>query len=221
LKDNDTLDVYKVKKLMKRPHKTCRNSQKQKKWNTWSINTKSGSEQFLGNYAIPNNGLIFIEDSVWVDGKINTAKVTIASGKFPYNSSKLTNIIVNKSIVYTNYDGQDVVGLIAQGNINIGMNSEDVLRIDAAVVAQNGNVWRYYYKPASGNTSGCAPYSERQSIVLNGMIATNNGYGFAYTDGSGYQDRTIIYDPNLLYNPPPGFPFTSSYYQQISWKELE
>ncbi len=222
LKTNDTFDVYKVKKMMKKPDKTCEDTLKQKNWKTWSIKTAgSGNEQFIANYAFPANGLVFAEDHVWVDGQINTAKITIASGKFPYNPKTFTNIIIDKNLTYTNYDGQDVVGLIAQGNINVGMNSDDNLRIDAAVVAQNGNVWRYYYRPPSGGKVYCSPYHNRQSITLNGMIATNSGYGFAYTDGSGYQNRTIIYDSNLLYNPPPSFPFTSDYYQQISWKEIK
>ena len=221
LKTNDTFDIYKVTKLLKKPDKSCKNTLRQKKWGTWSIRTTSGSEQLVGNYPIPANGLIFVEDHVWVDGQINTAKVTIASGKFPARSGKYTNIIVNKNLIYTNYNGQDVIGLIAQGNVDVGMNSDTNLRIDAAVVAQNGRVWRYYFKPQVGTKPGCTPYDSRQSFTLNGMIATNLGYGFAYTDGSGYQSRTITYDQNLLYNPPPSFPLTSDFYQQISWEELQ
>ncbi len=221
LKTNDTLDIYKVKKLMKRPSNTCKNVLHQKKWNTWSIGTNNGDEQLIANYAFPANGLVFVEGNVWVEGQINTAKITIASGKFPGNPGNYTNIIVNKSITYTNYDGQDVIGLIAQGNIEIGMNSADTLRVDAAVVAQNGNVWRYYYQPASGSKVNCSPYDTKTNLTMNGMIATNSGYGFGYTDGSGYKNRTIIYDSNLLYNPPPGFPLISDYYQQVSWKELQ
>ncbi len=222
LKIDGTFDIYKVKKMAKRPNVNCRNKLHQKKWKTWSISAAGGSEQLVGNYPIPANGLIFVEDNIWVDGKINKSKLTIASGKFPYSPNKATSIIINKSITYTNYDGQDVIGLIAQRNINVGMVSDNTLRIDAAVVAQNGSVQRYYYRPPSGGKNYCtAAYSSPSSFTLNGMIATNSGYGFAYTDGSGYQNRTIIYDSNLLYNPPPSFPLISGYYQQVSWKELE
>ncbi|MDP3792188.1 MAG: hypothetical protein Q8Q89_00450 [bacterium] len=221
LKTNDTFDIYKVKKETKKPDKSCKNTLKQKNWKTWSIRNAVGSEQLIGNYPIPANGLIFVEDNVWVDGKIDTAKLTIAAGRFPFNPKKYKHIIINKDLIYTNYDGRDVIGLIAQGHINIGMDSEDDIRIDAAAVAQNGHVARYYYRPPFGSKPGCSSYQNRQNLVFNGMIATNKGYGFAYTDGSGYQNRTISYDSNLLYNPPPSFPLVSSFYEQVSWREIK
>jgi hypothetical protein len=143
--------------------------------------------------------------------------VTIAAGKFPDNSSTRPDIIVNNDLMYTNYDGSDVIALIAQGDISVGMVSDTNIRIDAALVAQNGRVGRFYY-PGGGGSS-CSPYNTRSSITLYGMIATNLRYGFAYTDGNGYQTRNIIYDANLLYGPPPSFPLTSSQYQTISWEE--
>ncbi len=220
LKTNDTFDIYKVKKLARKPDKSCKNSLRQKGWKTWSIRTGAGAEQLIGNYPIPANGLIFVEDHVWIDGQVSTAKVTIASGRFPYNPRKYTNIVINKDLKYTSYDGKDAIGLIAQGSVLVGMDSEDDLRIDAAAIAQNGQVARYYYKPADSKPN-CSPYSVRQKLTFNGMIGVNKGYGFAYSDGSGYQDRTISYDSNLLYNPPPSFPLTSTFYQQISWLEIK
>ena len=52
------------------------------------------------------------------------------------------------------------------------------------------------------------------------MIATNLRYGFAYTDGTGYDIRNIEYDGNLLYGPPPSFPQATTQYQIISWQQL-
>ena len=66
--------------------------------------------------------------------------------------------------------------------------------------------------------SGFATEDQRAAITLFGMIGTNARYGFAYTDGNGYQDRNIIYDANLLYAPPPSFPLTTDQYVTISWK---
>jgi hypothetical protein len=54
-----------------------------------------------------------------------------------------------------------------------------------------------------------------------GMIASQERYGFAYTDGTGYQNRIIIFDPNLLYSPPPSFPLTADYYTPIFWNESQ
>jgi len=212
LKTNDTFDVYRVTSLVS-PSSQC-TSGSVIGWGTWSINNKT----FLANYPIPANGLVFVEDNVWVEGIINTARVTIASGKFPDNPSTRPDIIVNNDLLYTNYDGQDVVALISQDNITVGMVSDTNLRIDAAMVAQNGRVGRFYY-PGPGNST-CAPYHSRSSITLYGMIATNLRYGFAYTDGNGYTTRNINYDANLLYGPPPSFPLTSSQYEIISWEEM-
>lgn len=212
LKTNDTFDVYRVTSL-ESPSNKC-TSGGLTGWGTWSIKNKT----FLANYPIPTNGLVFAEDNVWVEGMINTARVTIASGKFPDNPSTRPDIIINNDLLYTNYDGRDVIALISQDNITVGMISDTDLRIDAALVAQNGRVGRYYY-PGPGNNT-CAPYHTRNSITLYGMIATNLRYGFAYGDGNGYDIRNINYDANLLYSPPPSFPLTSSQYEILSWEEV-
>ncbi len=212
-KVNDTFDVYKVTNMQSAPN-GCTNSQSQTGWGTWSIRANNG-QTFVANYPNPTNGIIFAEDDVWVDGQINTARVTVAAGKFPDNVNTRKSITVNSDLKYTNYDGQDVLALVAQNNINTGMASATTLRIDAALIAQNGRAGRYYYG------SSCSPYNTRTSITLYGMIGTNQRYGFAYTDGTGYATRNINYDANLLYGPPPSFPLTSDKYTTILWQEVK
>jgi hypothetical protein len=219
LKTNDTYDLYKVKSLTAIPNGNCSYSSNNPGtgssiWGTWSIKSSSNGQTFIGNYQNPSNGLIFAEDDVWVDGKINTARITIAVGTFPDAPNSRQNIIINNDLLYTNYDGRDIIGLIAQGDINVGMVSEDDLRIDAALMANNGRAGRHYY------SSSCSPYHNRSNITLYGMIGSNKRYGFAYTDNTGYEVRTITYDANLLYAPPPSFPLTSDKYTTISWDEL-
>lgn len=210
LKTNDTFDLYKVTALNS-PPSGCGNVLSQTGWRTWSIKTES----LLGNYANPANGLIFIEDNVWVRGQIKTAKVTIASGRFPDNPSTRSSIILNKSLLYSSYDSSDTLSLIAQQDINIGLVSDDVIRVDAALMAQNGRVGRFYY------SSNCGASFKRSTITSYGMIGSNQRYGFAYTDGTGYQIRNLIYDANLLYAPPPSFPLTSDNYEEIFWNEVQ
>jgi hypothetical protein len=214
-KTNDTYDLYKVNNLLSAPN-GCTNVQNQTGWGTWSIRTTgNGNQTLVGNYANPVNGLIFVEDNLWVEGQINTARITVAAGKFPDNASTRPNITVNNNLLYTSYGGQDVLSLISQGNINVGLSSLDTLRIDAALVAQNGRAGRYYYN------SSCGTAYQRAKLTLYGMIGSNGRYGFAYTDGTGYSERDIIYDANLLYGPPPSFPLTSDQYQTISWDETK
>lgn len=215
-KTNDTYDLYRVTRLQAQGscNAPSAGTSGQTGWGTWSIRS-SGGQTLLGTYAIPSNGLIFVEDHVWVEGQINTARVTVAAGAFPDNVSTRKSITINNDLLYTNYDGTDVISLISQNNINVGMVSDTNLRIDAALIAQNGRAGRYYYG------SSCSPYHNRNSITLYGMIGTNQRYGFAYTDDTGYTDRYITYDSNLLYSPPPSFPLTSDAYTTISWREVK
>lgn len=209
-KPDKTFDLYQVNSLQNASG-GCSNAGNQDGWGTWSINTKA----LQGNYPMPGNGLIFIEDNVWVSGRINGSRVTVASARFPDNVSTRPSITVNSDLLYTDYTGKDVIALIAQKNINIGMISADTLRVDAALMAQNGRAGRYYYGP------NCTPYNTRSQLTLYGMLGSNQRYGFAYSDGTGYMARNLAYDTNLLYGPPPSFPVTADAYQVISWDEVK
>lgn len=208
LKTDNTFDLHKVNSLVS-PPSNCSSSADG--WGTWSVNSTSS----IGNYPFPSNGLIFLEDDIWIRGQINGGRLTIASARFPDNLTTRSNITINNDILYSNYDGRDVISLIAQKNINIGLNSEDDLRADAALVAQNGRVGRYYY------ISSCGPSHRRSVLTTYGMIASSQRYGFAYTDGTGYTTRNLTYDANLLYGPPPGFPLTPDSYKTLSWDEIK
>lgn len=214
LKTDDTFDLYQVTSFVSAPS-GCTDPG-QTGWGIWSVQNK----QLLGNYQFPSNGIIFLEDHIFVDGQISGARLTIIAASLPDNPLARKNIIVNNDLLYTNYDGSDVIGLIAQGNINVGMVSENDLRIDAALIAQNGRVGRHYYRPPT-SSSRCSPYHSRQTITLWGMIATNQRYGFAYTDGNGYNTRNLNYDGSLLYGPPPSFPLTSDQYVPLTWEEVK
>lgn len=229
LKTNDTFDIYRVNSLRSAPS-GCSNSQAG--WGTWSIGTSGSSQTLLqSNQDFPDNGLIFVEDHLWIQGQIDTARLTIAAGRFPDDPANRRNIIINNDVLYTNYDGQDALALIAQGNITTGLFSEDDLRIDSALIAQNGRVGRYYYNTSCESSSSSNDW-RRTQLTLYGMIGTSQRYGFTYTGssyncggtigsiGSGYCSRDIIYDANLLYAPPPSFPLTSDQYSILSWEEV-
>lgn len=173
------------------------------------------NESSYTTYQMPSNGLIFFEDNVWVDGIIDNKHLTIAAADLSGGAS--ANIYLHNDILYTNHDGRDILGLIAQNNITVGLYSDNDLHIDAALVAQIGRVGRDYYTWLSSPT-----YYIRDTITVNGAIATNRRYGFAWVCGgthcSGYRNRNIIYDNNLLYYPPPFFP-TGDHYSIDLWEE--
>jgi hypothetical protein len=172
----------------------------------------SESDHMIG-INVPNNGIIFVKDKVWVDGQIDGNRITILAFEQPITGND-TDIIINNDIVYTNYDGTDSIGLIAQRNISIGLFSDDDLQVDAALIAKEGRIGRDYFG------SDCGSEYVRDTITINGSLATKERYGFAYTDGTGYQNRNLNYDSNLTFIPPPHFPTTGEY-TFISWREIK
>ncbi|MBP6060382.1 MAG: hypothetical protein KA515_00035 [Candidatus Pacebacteria bacterium] len=211
LKTNDTFDLYKINSWASVG--ACNGSGSES--SSWSINTQT----LQGNYAFPTNGVIFVQDHLVIDGKINTARLTIVAALLPEPaSSQYKNIIINNDLTYTNFDGTDSIGLVAQKGVMVGLFSEDNLIINGALMAQHNSVGRFKYL---GNSS--CTYKSRSMITLYGMIASYARYGFAYTGSpaTGYITRTINYDANMLYAPPPSFPLTSNQYQILSWQEIK
>lgn len=162
----------------------------------------------LSNYPIVNNGVIFVEDNIWLEGTINNKKITVVAANLIGGPQADAYIGIN-NILYTNFDGKDIIGLIGQKNVSVVRGSQNFLTIDAALLAQSGRVGRDYYSSSYN----------KNTITVNGSIATKLRYGFAYTDGTGYTNRILNFDNNLLYYPPPYFPTGTEYYIDL-WDEL-
>jgi len=185
-------------------------------WQT--VSHDIATEAFLTSAAVPDNGVIYVEDTLWVNGNIRS-HVTVAAGRFPDTPSTNADIILNGSITYDGvYDGTRTFGAIAQKNILIPYSAApDNLELDGAYLAQHGRFGRRYY--SSGT------YTLRTSMNLRGMIASNwtpvtTWVNESGTVISGYQTGASTYDSNLLYGPPPFFP-TSGEYQFLSWGETQ
>ena len=211
LKTNDTFDLYKINSWAN-IGSACDDG-----YNTssWSV----GTQTLQGNYAFPTNGVIFLQDHLVIDGQINTARLTIVAALLPEPAStQYKNIIINNDLSYTNFDGTDSIGLVAQGGVMVGLISDNNLVIHGALMAQHNAVGRFNYL----GTSSCA-YKSRSTLNLYGMIASYARYGFAYGSpaSTGYTTRIINYDANMLYAPPPSFPLTSNQYQILSWQEVK
>lgn len=219
LQTDDTYDLYEVNTTVI-PHWSCDNTLNEDGWESWSIDTES----LVGNFAFPENGLVYVDDHVWVEGSIDGAHITITAAHFPDFPGNRKNIIVNNNLTYTNNDGTDGIGLLAQNNINIGLESADDLEIDGVLFAQHGRVGRHYYRDSwshsSGSVIGCSPYHARDSITLDGLIGSKQAHGFAFSDTTGYATRTFNYDSDLLTSPPPELPFIAEDYSIVDWREL-
>jgi hypothetical protein len=172
-----------------------------------STSNEITSESSASTYAIPDDGVIFVEDNVWVEGTIDGKKITIVAADLAGGEDR--DIFIKRDVRYTNNDGSDIIGLVAQRDVEVTRDSEDNLQIDGALLAQSGRVGRDQFTSAY----------DKDTITVNGSIVTKQRYGFAYTNGTGYTNRNLIFDNNLLYYPPPYFP-TGTDYAIDSWEEL-
>lgn len=208
LKSNGTYDVCTVNSFV-----ASTNEINQYKKTSGSGTCSTCSGQCLANYPIVDNGVIFVENNAWVEGNIDSKKVTIVAANL-ISSSKKT-LYISRDILYAHADCSEIIGLIGQEDVEITRDSNNFLTIDAALMAQSGRVGRSNYTGTN---------AIRDTITVNGAIASNHRYGFAWADAmgnhvSGYQHRNLYYDNNLLYCPPPYFPTGTSYLIDL-WEEI-
>lgn len=182
------------------------------------------SDTFLANYAIPSDcPLIFIEDKVWLEGEVN-GKLTLAAADVD-SVGVDPSIILNGDITYTT--ATSGILAIAEEDVLIGLEVPDDMFLNGIFVAQNGRFGRNHYKtsgtydvPSSHNS-----YVTRNSLTMNGTIVSNGRVGTKWSSGgtfvSGFNTRYNTYDRNLVSNPPPLAPETSSTYRFIEWREVE
>ncbi|MCD6500865.1 hypothetical protein J7K42_02510 [bacterium] len=213
-KNDGTFDIYKVTKL-----KSPVWGYDGEKW-VYESNSIDG-ETFYQNFPLPPNcAPIFVEDNLWVEGDVN-GRVTVVAARLPDLPGSEAKIIIPGSI---NYIGENsVLGLIGQKDILIPLYSPDNLEIKAAMLAQKGHVFRYYYprwwfEPYK-------TYAIRDYIETYGSIITNTIWTFTWVDSggnvvSGYRETEMSYNPELTYNPPPYFP-VSGEYEIVSWEEID
>lgn len=177
-------------------------------WHNTSLDYNN--KTFLYNLPMPTNGVIYAEDTVWVEGTVK-GRAMVAAAKLPYSAGTAPSIIISNSAVYAAKDGTNSLGLIGQQDVLISYNSATNLEIDAAMVAQNGSAQHYYW-----------PGKIKTGITIYGAVASFGTWTWTWVNGSGtcvsgYCNTVTTYDSNLLYSPPPSFPLSASGYQQISW----
>ena len=181
----------------------------------------SGCTCVYTNYKIPDNGVIFVENNVWLDAnpsgsnyekldksyKGSTLMSTEAKVSVVAGGSSSTMFIGGSKLEYARSNGSNILGIIGAQDVEVINNSLDTLVISGAIIAQSGRVGRDDYG------------DYKSSLTVNGSIGTNQRYGFAWTDGTGYTTRILNFDNNLLYYPPPYFP-TGTEYAIDLWAEL-
>lgn len=196
---------------------------------TLSIETLSAPRNY------PFNGVIYVNDDVWIEGTNVTGRLTVASsGQLnpPGSPRNATTISVVGDLIYAHKDGSVAIGLIAQNDIKIPMyapwrkectlstRSQLDMEIDAALIAQQGKEYVNY--DASGSPSEWGP--RRDTLTFFGSVSS---YATPYrrtdtrSDGhyAGFFTGVNTYDGFLLHNPPPYFPKVGTY-QILDWTEM-
>lgn len=211
---NGTVSIYKVKNLRSNP--TGWTYDINMNWITHNEYTDYNNRDFQYTAEIPENGIIYIEDNVWVEGTVK-GRVTVVAAQLPYSSSTAPTIYIPNNIVYLAKDGTNVLGLIGQKDVIPTYYAPNNLEIDAAVISQNSSFQFYYY-----------PGNIKNNLTIYGSIIEFGWWfdNFVWTDGTGnnaeilagYPNCYYNYDSNLLYGPPPSFPLSSSGYQLLSWE---
>ncbi|MFA4996108.1 MAG: hypothetical protein WC536_03130 [Patescibacteria group bacterium] len=168
------------------------------------------AETLLGNHRYPEDGIIFLEDSVWINGTIDNQKITIIAADPEKNGNQRKRIIIPDLLKYTNLDGSDKIGLITQTDILVAQTAPYNMEIDAAMIAKDGEIRINDY---SGLHKG--------NMKVYGSMAHNSGLIWTYDHGSdwtGYATTETIIDQSNVLNPPPKFPLTGTY-EILSWRE--
>ena len=204
-----TVSVYEVRRTRSRqgwdPEGGCQ-----------TLNQVIRTENLIGTYNLSDNKIIFVEDTVWVDGVVN-GKTTVVAASFPIDTSSEVIWILD-NLTYKEKDGSDSLGLVAQQDIYYALDIPSTFQIDAALMAQKGRIIRHFYS----YWWVCSNYSNaiRDKLEIYGAVISNQKSYWNYGNPiwSGFVSRDITYDTHLRYGPPPYFP-TSSEYEFIKWDE--
>ena len=206
-----TISIYKVTSLRSDPTGWDVNGVSHNEDIDYNARTKlDGDTTTPGtqDYQMPVNGVIYIEDRVWVEGTVK-GRVLVAAAKLPYNSNTAPSIVVANNLVYAAKDGTNVLGLIGQKDILLAYYAPNNLEIDAALIAQNGSAQMWNFSKTFSN------------LTIYGAVSSFGVWTWSWVSGStcisGYCNTFTTYDSNLLYGPPPSFPLSSDGYTQISW----
>jgi hypothetical protein len=178
-------------------------------------------------YAIPANGVIFVDsDNVWVCGTY-TARVTICASRSSSTDKTYGNITVSNSIRCGAKTSPTVVaGLMAQNNLWLPdwystSVMDPTLTIEAALLAQYGAIGDSYngsttFPLPTSNPSNGVQYPTH-NLVLAGSALGCTGIGF---QTQYFINRTYGFDERLKTNPPPYWPHTDNQWIVVSsWWE--
>jgi hypothetical protein len=165
----------------------------------------------IATLTAPSNGILYVQDHVWVEGTGYPGRITIFSGRLPDNPATNTSITIIGNTTYAAKDGSAVIGLIAQKDVKVASYAPSNIEINGALLAQKGHVWY----PNSGPV--------KTNLTFYGAIDSYDYWTWSWVNGSGnvisgYPTSTNTFDTHLTYGPPPCYPTTGTY-AVLNWRE--
>ena len=134
---------------------------------------------------LPTNGVIFCDKDINIKGTLN-GQLTVAS---------MQTINITDNLKYadpTDHDPNtlDILGLIADKDIQIHKDAPDILEINAAMTARTGKVW-------------CKQGPGKDTLTIKGSVCSHQFSDFASPSGRIYNKIKLHFDNNLLIKSPP------------------
>jgi len=134
---------------------------------------------------LPTNGVIFCDKDINIKGTLN-GQLTVAS---------MQTINITDNLKYadpTDHDPNtlDILGLIADKDIQIHKDAPDILEINAAITARTGKVW-------------CKQGPGKDTLTIKGSVCSHQFSDFASPSGRIYNKIKLHFDNNLLIKSPP------------------
>lgn len=175
-------------------------------------------------YSIPLNcPLVFVEDSVWVEGTVSGRVALVSSNTS--GSGPDTNVFLAGNIAYENASG-DALTVIGQGDVLLALLGPDILTLKGVYVAINGMFGRNEYLASGAHAvpSDLASYVTRTSVSVYGTVASNVSSKVTWSDVdgnfvSGYAQSSYAVDESLAKRPPPFAPASTTTPRFIDWAQ--
>lgn len=186
-----------------------------------NLNEIITSQNAIGTYPLSENSILFIEDTVWVEGVVN-GKTTVVAARFPLGTYNI-NILLPGNITYLAKDGNHKLGLVAEKDIIITRDVPEHFEMNGAMLAQDGRIIRHHYHyfgcRSTGNTA------LKNELTLFGSLISDKKSYWNFSSGpkspaSGFVKSSLNYDATNFTEPPPFFP-TSTQFTFISWEEIK
>jgi hypothetical protein len=180
-----------------------------------------GNETSYNTYTIPVTcGLIFVEDTVWIEGTISGKVTLVAANVVDVGVSP--NAILKNNISYASVGSGLTV--FAEKNVLVAPDSPQTMSVNGIFIAQGGAFGRNLYRNTSGSSCN-STYEPRTTLTIYGTTVSNKRTGTKWTNGcgsgnnAGYQTRIDSFDRNLATDPPPFTPIVSSDYEFVDWRQ--